>query len=77
MKTIQMTLDERLLYDVDKVVRKLNTTRSAFTREALKEAIRRIYTRQLEMKHLKGYKRQPVKVSEFSIWGNEQEWGDE
>lgn len=76
MKTIQMTLDEKLLYEVDKTVSKLNTTRSAFTRKALKEAIKKIHTRQLEIQHLKGYKKQPGKNGEFNIWENEQEWGD-
>ena len=76
MRTVQMTFDEDLISKVDKVVSKLHTTRSAFTREALKEALKRFRTRQLELKHLEGYKRKPVKETEFSIWENEQVWGD-
>ena len=41
MKTVQMTLDEDLLRTVDQVVKKLRTTRSSFTREALRAAIKR------------------------------------
>ena len=67
MKTIQMTLDENLLSNVDKIVRKLNTTRSAFTRKALKEAIKKIHTRQIEIQHFKGYKKQQVKNDEINI----------
>ena len=39
MKTIQMTLDEQLINDVDKVIKKIGTTRSAFTRIALKHEL--------------------------------------
>ena len=37
MRTVQMTLDEELLASVDKAAKKLKTTRSAFTRKALRE----------------------------------------
>ena len=48
MKTIQMTLDDDLIAVVDKLVEKLHTTRSAFTRVAIREAIRKYRTLQLE-----------------------------
>ena len=40
MRTVQMTLDEELIEEVDKVVKKIGTTRSAFAREALYAALR-------------------------------------
>lgn len=49
MKTIQMTIDEKLLKLVDKVTRSRRTTRSAFIRVALEEEIRRSLVR--EKKH--------------------------
>ncbi len=76
MKTIQMTLDDKLVENVDKVVKKLKTTRSAFTRDALREAIKKQNIMNKELKHKKGYQEKPVKKSEFSVWENEQEWGD-
>ncbi len=75
MKTIQMTLNEELLKEVDETIYKLKTTRSAFARKALREAIKQIHIKQIELKHLNGYKRKPVKKTEFSIWANEQNWG--
>ena len=39
MKTVQMTLEEALVKSVDQAAKKLHTTRSAFTRLALKEAL--------------------------------------
>jgi metal-responsive CopG/Arc/MetJ family transcriptional regulator len=61
MKTVQMTLDEDLLQAVDKVVRRLGTTRSSFTREALRAAIRKNQVADWERRHRAGYKRKPVK----------------
>ena len=76
MRTIQMTLDDELVEDVDRIVRKLRTTRSAFTRQALKEAVRQVNITMLEKKHKKGYERHPAGKTEFSVWESEQEWGD-
>ena len=77
MRTIQMTLDEELIELVDKVVKELKTTRSSFTRQALREAIERLNVKRLEEKHRKGYKLHPVSKYEFSVWEGEHNWGDE
>jgi metal-responsive CopG/Arc/MetJ family transcriptional regulator len=76
MKTIKMTLDEQLVRAVDSAARKLGTTRSGFTREALRSALKEVRVRELESKHREGYKRKPVKHGEFSDWESEQVWGD-
>ncbi len=75
MRTIQMTLDDNIVTAVDSIVKKRKTTRSAFTREALKEAILQDNVRQLEKKHKKGYARNPMRKTEFSVWESEQKWG--
>lgn len=72
-----MTLDDDLVESVDNVVKELNTTRSAFTREALRNAINQLSIAGLEEKHRKGYQRHPVKKGEFSVCEGEQDWGDE
>ena len=77
MRTIQMTLDEDLVKAVDRVSKKLRTSRSAFTRKALREAIARYSVEQLELKHRQGYERNPVDAEEFSVWEAEQAWGEE
>jgi metal-responsive CopG/Arc/MetJ family transcriptional regulator len=76
MKTVQMTLDEQLVRAVDSAARKLGTTRSGFTREALRSALKEARVREWESKHRDGYKRKPVKRGEFSDWELEQVWGD-
>jgi metal-responsive CopG/Arc/MetJ family transcriptional regulator len=69
-----MTLDENLIASVDKVAKHLGTTRSAFTRQALKSALREVRINELERKHREGYKRKPVKRGEFEDWEAEQVW---
>jgi len=73
MRTIQMTLDDDLVTAVDGIVKKLKTTRSAFARKALKEAVRQVNIKQLEKKHKKGYGLYPADKTEFSVWEPEQE----
>lgn len=77
MRTIQMTLDDNLVKAVDQVAKELKTSRSAFTRKALQEALIRYNLEQLERKHRRGYEQHPVAVDEFSDWETEQAWGDE
>jgi Arc/MetJ-type ribon-helix-helix transcriptional regulator len=76
MRTIQMTLDDQLVNLIDDLVAKTGTTRSAFTREALRAALKRAQLNEMEEKHRQGYERHPATPSEFSIWEDEQEWGD-
>jgi metal-responsive CopG/Arc/MetJ family transcriptional regulator len=74
MKTVQMTLDEELVTRVDRAAKKLGTTRSGFTRQALRDALQRLRVRQLEERHRRGYAAQPVRRGEFDHWAAEQEW---
>ncbi len=76
MKTIQMTLDENLIKQVDKEVSKLKTSRSAFTRQALKQLLDFYRTQELEKKQQAGYKKYPPAANEFSDWEDEQSWID-
>lgn len=76
MKTIQMTLDDDLVDAVDRIVKLLKTTRSAFTRDALRKAIKEMNVKKLEDKHRLGYLKKPVGCDEFSDWETEQKWGD-
>jgi len=76
VKTVQMTLDEQLVADVDRAVRKLRTTRSAFARKALRAALNRLAELERERRHQEGYRREPVRAGEFSAWEREQVWPD-
>ncbi len=59
MRTIQMTLDDDLVIALDRVSKQLHTNRSAFTRQALREALARHSLEQLEQKHRQGYEQTP------------------
>lgn len=74
MKTIQMTIDEALLAEVDSAVTRLGTTRSAFIRESLEMSIHALHIRELEQKQIEGYRRHPVEPGEFDVWIEEQIW---
>ncbi len=76
MKTIQMTIDESLLAEVDRAIVSLNTTRSAFIREALQLALWQYRIEEMERKHAEGYARHPVEPGEFDVWETEQAWGE-
>jgi metal-responsive CopG/Arc/MetJ family transcriptional regulator len=74
MKTVQMTLDEALVDEVDRTVEALGTSRSAFTREALRAALARRHELELERRHRAGYEAKPVAAGELDAWEDEQVW---
>lgn len=76
MKTIQMTIDDELLAEVDQVTATLQTTRSAFIRSALQLALRHHAILEKEQQHAQGYARHPVTSGEFDVWDAEQSWGE-
>ena len=77
MKTEQMTLDEDLLEAVDRAAEKLGTSRSAFMREALRNALGDLRVATLEQRHREGYTRYPVEPDEFGDWESEHVRGNE
>jgi metal-responsive CopG/Arc/MetJ family transcriptional regulator len=66
MKTIQVTIDERLLKLVDKLCRSRKSTRSTFIGAVLEAEIRRERTQE-ERRHIEGYARRPVTRGEFDF----------
>ena len=76
MRTVQMTLDRRLVEAVDTAVKRLGTTRSAFAREALTAALAKLEADGRERQQRRGYERHPVRRGEFDAWEPEQAWPD-
>jgi len=76
VKTVQMTIDPKLVAEVDRVARRLGVTRSAFARRAFRAEIDRIRVAELERRHREGYRRKPVRRGEFDAWTSEQVWPD-
>jgi metal-responsive CopG/Arc/MetJ family transcriptional regulator len=77
MRTVQMTLEDSLVKSVDQAAKKLHTTRSAFARSALKEALRHLKIKELEHQHRQGYQARPATREEVGVWEKEQAWGDD
>ena len=76
MQTIQVVLEEKLLKDTDRVVRRKKTNRSALIREALREHLKRVEMRELEDRDRRGYEKRPQDPVEFAIWEKEAVWPD-
>ena len=74
MKTIQMTIEEALLAQVDQASHSLGVARSAFIRQALELALHERKIAELEQKQITGYQRYPVVTGEFDQWESEQVW---
>lgn len=73
-RTVQITIDDELLQVVDEAVSEMNTNRSAFIREALQLALKRIQILRMERQHAAGYARYPATSGEFDGWETEQVW---
>jgi metal-responsive CopG/Arc/MetJ family transcriptional regulator len=54
----------------------LGTTRSAFTRDALRHYLSALKEHELEKRRREGYMKKPVKPDEFDDWEPEQIWPD-
>ncbi len=76
MRTVQMTLDNRLVDEVDRVSKEMSTSRSAFTRDALRAFLDSIMVAQQEQQHRRGYETIPADQSSQVDWEDEQQWGD-
>ncbi|HKQ77748.1 MAG TPA: ribbon-helix-helix protein, CopG family [Blastocatellia bacterium] len=74
MQTIEVTIDEALLAQIDRVTSELALTRAAFIRQALEEALRHKAIFAKERQHALGYERAPVEPGEFDQWEDEQVW---
>ncbi|HXU30506.1 MAG TPA: ribbon-helix-helix domain-containing protein [Thermoanaerobaculia bacterium] len=75
MRTVQMTLEDDLVEEVDQAASSLGTSRSAFTRTALRAALDQLRERILEVQQVDGYRRHPVQPGEFDEWEGQQVWG--
>ena len=76
MMTIELSMDTELLGRIEKRAEQLGTTRSAFTREALRAALDRYDEAESEERHRTGYRRLPTIPGEYSVPEEDFAWGD-
>ncbi len=74
MQTIELTIDEALLAQIDRVTSELSLTRAAFIRQALETALRQQAILAKEGQHALGYERKPVEPGEFDEWEGVRVW---
>jgi metal-responsive CopG/Arc/MetJ family transcriptional regulator len=74
MATIQMVIDDELLQAADECVRKQDTNRSAFLREAVRAYISGIQAREREELDRLGYERVPDLDSDLQGWEEVAPW---
>ncbi len=74
MKTIQITIDEPLLLQVDKVVKIERTNRSTFIRQSLEAVLHQYKIDKRDKQDQKGYARIPQQLAEIETWIPEQVW---
>ncbi len=76
METIQLSIDESLLAEVQQATNALQMTPSDFIKVALERALQQREIIAKERKHAQGYLDQPQQPEEIEEWQDEQEWGE-
>ena len=76
METVQVVLGKDLLRAADRAAKRRRVNRSALIREALREHLRRMATREREQIDREGYQARPIERDEFSVWDKVAAWPD-
>lgn len=76
MKTIELTIDEALLEEIDRATRSLDVSRETFIRSALHRALREQTAAGLEQQHARGYAHHPQQPDELDEWEAGRVWGE-
>ena len=74
METIQIVLNAELLRATDGAARRARVNRSALVREALREYLKRLETRELEGRDRAGYQKHPDDLTEATDWEQLAAW---
>jgi len=74
METIQVVLDKALLQAADQAARRTKQNRSALVRDALREHLRKLEVRALEMRDREAYLKRPQSREESRLWESEAVW---
>jgi antitoxin component of RelBE/YafQ-DinJ toxin-antitoxin module len=76
METIELTIDESLLAEVQQATHVLQMTASDFMKVALERALQQREIIAKERQHAQAYLAQPQGNEEIAEWQDEQEWGE-
>ena len=74
METIQLSIDESLLAEVQQATAALQITPSDFMKVALERALRQREIIEMELRDAKAYADNPQRPEEIAEWQDEQVW---
>jgi len=74
---MQISFDEKLLKEIDRVAASSRKTRSAIVREALKAWLNRKRIQDFEDQWIQKLTENPEELAESEAWINADQWGDE
>lgn len=74
---MQISFDEKLLKEIDRVAASSRKTRSAIVREALKAWLNRKRIQDFEDQWIQKLTENPEELAESEAWINADRWGDE
>ena len=74
METIQLSIDESLLAEVQQATAALQMTPSDFIKLAVERALRQREIIEMELRDTKAYADNPQRPKEIAEWQNEQVW---
>ena len=74
METIELSIDESLLAEVQRATSALQMTPSDFMKVALERALQQREIIAKERQHAQGYLDQPQQPEEIEEWLSEQDW---
>ena len=77
MKNTQISFDEKLLKEIDRVAASARKTRSAIVRKAVKAWLIQKQIQDFEDQWIKKLRETPEEVEESEAWINADHWGDE
>ncbi len=76
MKNVQISFDEDLLNEVNRMVASTRLSRSAIVREALRRWIREKKIKKFEDEWIRKLKENPDDTQEAKAWIKIEQWGD-
>jgi metal-responsive CopG/Arc/MetJ family transcriptional regulator len=74
MQTIEITLDEAIIAQIDRVTHERALTRAAFIQQSLEAALREQEMLEQERRHAEGYAKYPATPDDFSGWEKIRVW---
>ena len=81
MKTIQITIEDELLEDLDDFLNGHSRSRSAFIRDSIEKHLKRKKLDRMIEQEAEAYRRQPQTQDEMAApedeyWGEDENWSD-